>query len=112
MPERLQLSRRKGYRKPEGSVVVSRPSRWGNPWGKLQGYSREDAVGLFETYLIVRRIPVQGWVDTIGYPSDEEIRRELRGKDLACWCALPAPGERDVCHAALLLYFANLEVTS
>lgn len=31
MPQRVQLSRRRGYRKPEGAVVVARPSRWGNP---------------------------------------------------------------------------------
>lgn len=32
MPERIQLSRRKGWRKPENTVVVARPSKWGNPW--------------------------------------------------------------------------------
>lgn len=31
-PQRIQLSRRKGYRKPEAAVVVSRPSKWGNPF--------------------------------------------------------------------------------
>ncbi len=30
MPERIQLRRTKGWRKPEGAIVVSRPSRWGN----------------------------------------------------------------------------------
>ena len=32
MPKRIQLKRTKGWRKPEGAVVVSRPSRWGNPF--------------------------------------------------------------------------------
>jgi hypothetical protein len=32
MPERIQLRRTKGWRKPEGAVIVSRPSRWGNWW--------------------------------------------------------------------------------
>lgn len=32
MPQRIQLSRTKGWRKPEGAIVVSRPSRWGNPF--------------------------------------------------------------------------------
>lgn len=32
MPERIQLRRTKGWRKPEGAVVVARPSRWGNPF--------------------------------------------------------------------------------
>lgn len=29
----IQLRRTKGWRKPEGAVVVARPSRWGN-WYK------------------------------------------------------------------------------
>jgi hypothetical protein len=31
----------------------------------------------------------------------------LTGKSLACWCALPESGERDTCHAAVLLVWAN-----
>lgn len=31
-PQRIQLSREKGWRKPEGAIVVSRPSKWGNPF--------------------------------------------------------------------------------
>lgn len=31
-PQRVQLSRRRGYRKPEGAIVVARPSKWGNPF--------------------------------------------------------------------------------
>jgi hypothetical protein len=37
MPERIRLSRARGWRKPEGAVVVARPTRWGNPfrlWGE------------------------------------------------------------------------------
>lgn len=29
-PQRIQLSRAKGWRKPAGAIVVARPSRWGN----------------------------------------------------------------------------------
>jgi len=29
---RIQLKRTKGWRLPEGAIVVSRPSRWGNPF--------------------------------------------------------------------------------
>lgn len=32
MPDRIQLRRAKGWRKPPGAVVVARPTRWGNPW--------------------------------------------------------------------------------
>lgn len=41
------------------------------------------------------------------YPSDDEIRAELAGRDLACWCPLPKPGEPDHCHGAVLLALAN-----
>ncbi|WP_418952706.1 DUF4326 domain-containing protein [Streptomyces alboviridis] len=47
------------------------------------------------------------------YPAADEIRRELVGKDLACWCAPPEEGEPDWCHAAVLLEFlARVERTS
>lgn len=36
MPERIQLQRTKGWRKPEGAVVVARPTKWGNPFGYRQ----------------------------------------------------------------------------
>lgn len=35
-------------------------------------------------------------------PTLGEIKRELRGKDLACWCPLGQP-----CHADVLLELAN-----
>ncbi len=31
-PQRIQLRRTKGWRKPEGAIVVARPSKWGNPF--------------------------------------------------------------------------------
>lgn len=37
----------------------------------------------------------------------DDARRELAGFDLACWCPLPAGGEPDICHAAVLLELAN-----
>lgn len=41
------------------------------------------------------------WAPT-GGPTVEEIRSELAGKDLVCWCPLSQP-----CHADLLLSIAN-----
>ena len=37
-----------------------------------------------------------------GYPSDEEIRHALGGRDLACWCDLNGP-----CHVDVLLQISN-----
>jgi Domain of unknown function (DUF4326) len=107
VPERIQLSRKAGWRKPEGAVVVSRPSKWGNPY---EG-DRFAAVELFTVMLNMLRagFPLADDAgDALTYPSDAEIRAELAGRDLACWCMLPdEPGEPDVCHAAVLLAIAN-----
>lgn len=46
MPERVQLRRVKGYRKPEGAVTVARPSKWGNPFPIEGPWAMWAAVGL------------------------------------------------------------------
>lgn len=106
-PQRIQLSRRAGWRKPRGAIVVSRPSKWGNPYPIL-GYqfanadgtpapwnekaAREMALRDFAGALVVGKLPF----------TAEDVRRELRGKVLACWCPLAK-----MCHADLLLEIAN-----
>lgn len=42
----MQLRRTKGYRKPEGAVVVARPSKWGNPFPLKGPWITWAAVGL------------------------------------------------------------------
>ena len=37
----------------------------------------------------------------------DDVHRELAGKNLACWCPLPVPGQPDLCHAAVLLEVAS-----
>ena len=93
-PKRIQLSRKRGYRKPAGAVVVARPTRWGNPFIIKPGESRADVVELY------RRAIEQGALE-LRVP---EVRAELAGKDLACWCPLDQP-----CHADVLLEIANRE---
>lgn len=39
------------------------------------------------------------------YPLIADIERDLRGRDLACWCSLDQP-----CHADVLLEYANAAV--
>lgn len=102
MPKRIQLSRRAGWRKPEGAVVVARPTKWGNPF-RISAYVTADkAVAEFEREL--RRALLHPWNET--YPTEfrtmAEAIQELRGKDLACWCPLGQP-----CHAEVLLELAN-----
>ena len=95
MPERVRLSRAKGWRKPENTVTVARPSRWGNPFVIREhggGLTREEAVARFRAALLAGRLPF----------TADEVREELRGKDLACWCPLDA-----ACHGDVLLEVAN-----
>ena len=89
MSTRIQLRRTPGWRKPAGAVVVTRSTRWGNPF-TVEEYGRDDAIRLYrEVYLAE-------------YPELAEVaRRELAGKTLACWCRLDLP-----CHADVLLRIA------
>lgn len=87
MPQRIQRSRAKGWRKPENTVDVTRPGWFGNPWSdpKRHSYSPEEAIERFRI-LTVPNLPVH----------------LLRGKNLMCWCPLDQP-----CHADVLLELAN-----
>lgn len=94
MPNRIQRSRRKGWRKPEGVVCVGRPSRFGNPFRIGAEYDREAAVAAYRAWITNS--------DRTDGPSLAEIRSVLRGRDLACWCPIGVP-----CHADVLLEIAN-----
>ena len=110
MPERIQRRRTKGYKLPAGAVYVGRPTRWGNPFkvGDPEVPDRAHAVSRLGTLVLMRSwgFPCKSKPN---YPAREEIRRELAGRDLACWCPLPAEGEPDQCHGALLIRIANEE---
>jgi len=97
MPERVQLSRRRGWRMPANTVKVDRTTRWGNPYvggSHLTPEQRGYVTGLFNEYL---QRPEQA-------EEVAAIRAQLRGKNLACWCPLDQP-----CHADVLLQIANDE---
>jgi len=111
IPHRIQRKRTKGWKMPRNTVYVGRGSKWGNPfvvsqpvgseWFDVftqtdifQYFTREyevktheEAVGLFKKYFTASM-------------SDEV--KELRGKNLACWCK---PGQP--CHADVLMEMAN-----
>lgn len=112
MPKRIQLCRTAGWRKPAGAVVVSRPTKWGNPlrWSDYNPLRfNEDGEQFRLTDAALRRFAVVDFRATVafgigrfeGYPSIEQIRAELAGKDLACWCPLGP------CHADVLIEIAN-----
>lgn len=116
MPRRIQLSRRKGWRLPPNTVVVSRPSRWGNPYvASMYDVRGESGAPMRDgprRKQIIRELATRDHFMWLGVCADGEAiaaqaRVELRGKNLACWCPLPAEGEIDHCHAANLLEVAN-----
>jgi len=87
----LQLSRKKGFRLPAGAIVVSRPTKWGNPY-KMGKLTRTQAVAAYRRDFLAGKLRV----------SAADARSELRGHDLACWCSIGGP-----CHADFLLKVAN-----
>jgi len=106
-PQRIQLSRAKGWRKPPNTVVVSRPSKWGNPyrlaaWNKPTAATRAVLVALFRRDLRSTITDPWGSAHTLEFRTIAESLPELTGKNLACWCPLDQP-----CHADVLLELAN-----
>jgi uncharacterized protein DUF4326 len=107
MAQRVRLQRAKGWRKPPNTVVVSRPSRFGNPFAMADAMQRDPALTKAEARRVVvdefRRMTRSAKErERQGYPGNDEIKRELRGKNLACWCPEDGP-----CHADVLLEIAN-----
>jgi hypothetical protein len=98
-PQRIQLRRAKGWRLPEGAVVVSRPSRWGNPCKVGGAVDREYASAAYSSWIEGDRIGAEIYGTP---PTISEIRAALAGKDLACWC-----DHKGHCHADILLHLAN-----
>ena len=82
---------------PADAVYVGRPSKWGNPFSHLEGTlakfrvdTRSEAIKNYQEWLLDQPLLVA------------EAQKELRGKDLVCWCS---PQDR---HAEVLLAVANV----
>lgn len=112
MPERIQLSRAKGWRMPENTVKVDRSTRWGNPY-RWQDYELKSSdvpwdvcPQEFATQLAVDAFCEDAATDALPVKR-ADIVRELRGKNLACWCKPGTP-----CHADVLLRLANEDATA
>ena len=106
MPRRIQRKRAKGWQLPTGAVIVTRPTKWGNPFTEAAARKagrREPHAWIVSAH---RR-----WLKGDPEFADhfpEQRRRvladigELRGKTLCCWCRPEQP-----CHADTLLELAN-----
>lgn len=74
---------------PKDAVYIGRPSKWGNPFVIGKDGDRDEVIRQYELMLRFTAHLMQ------------QARKELRGKDLKCWCA-PLP-----CHGDVLLRIAN-----
>ena len=122
-PVRIHRRRTKGWKMPPNTVSVTRPGKWGNPFPRdhegtelhcltlqLDGRDETDrataAVDLYRTWLTKGKVnELIGLFLPSGFgepPPERIIKRELRGKNLACYCPLDQP-----CHADVLLEIAN-----
>jgi hypothetical protein len=103
-PHRIRLSRAKGWRMPADTVKVDRSTPWGNPFITGEHGTRERCVELYR-YLLGGLLCL-----STGNGDEQQACRkyveahykELRGKNLACWCPRDA-----ACHADVLLELAN-----
>lgn len=132
-PQRIQRKRTKGWKNPANTVYVGRGTPYGNPfkvvsfgkkWRVVTEPSPVNSLILYinceseyDTKQQAQAAAVRCYEIKIS-PSEnagkyakmyaellsDEIRENLKGKNLSCWCA---PG--DPCHADVLLKIANAE---
>lgn len=113
-PVRIQLSRRRGFNLQDHSkevnglpaLKVDRSTKWGNPFVVGKFGTRAECVDFFRLmlggYICLTRCNPKDQVDY--RKMVQRNRKQLLGKNLACWCPLSAP-----CHADVLLELANAD---
>lgn len=120
MPERIQLSRERGFNLQVASqaingleaVNVARPGRWGNDhvvWRDggqwlvtSRGRAHRNVDSKAEGSMLAVKLYAEEARKSFPFYGTASLLLELRGKNLACWCK---PGEP--CHADVLLELAN-----
>ncbi|TGR83547.1 DUF4326 domain-containing protein [Mesorhizobium sp. M2D.F.Ca.ET.223.01.1.1] len=106
MAERIQLSRRKGWKMPPNTIKVDRTTKWGNPhhWQDWMDAAKS------ESFYLRTADERKTWAQEQAAEAFAADAREgklpdlspLRGKNLACWCP-----KGQYCHADVLLKMAN-----
>jgi Domain of unknown function (DUF4326) len=115
-PQRMQLSRHAGFNLQAESEKlnglpakrVTRPGKWGNPFtidDIAKTYKLDAAAAQVKAVELCGRW-LRGTLDKKlsphPPPSPAEIRAELKGYNLACWCRPGTP-----CHSEVLIEIAN-----
>lgn len=93
-PKRIQRKWVKGWKMPTNTVSVCRPGKFGNPFIVGVDGTAQECVEKFAKDI--------GFIDSRLAFDFEDIKTELAGKNLACWCK-----KGDYCHADVLLELAN-----
>jgi hypothetical protein len=136
-PQRVQRSRKKGFKTPPNTKYVGRPSDWANPYQIRYDKAdnqwvvfderefpmrkvNENKVNKFESKEAAHEFAVDSFGrEYFGYKHGDTITdyyfamamydsvQELKGKNLSCWCSEDLP-----CHADVLLEVANDEELS
>lgn len=83
------LNKHKDTAIPLDAVYIGRPSKWGNPFVIGRDGDRDDVIDQYYDYLMDNPELIAA------------AKKELRGKDLVCFCKPKA------CHGDLLLKIAN-----
>jgi hypothetical protein len=91
---------------PPNTVSVTRPGRWGNPFKVGQrahpiGGTPIDIKTVDQAVEVFRNNAMH---PTAGFVFRRNVKEALRGKNLACFCALDQP-----CHADVLLEIASAD---
>ena len=119
-PVRLQLSRKKGFSLQAlsletnglSAVNIARPSIWGNPYDWrvwIDDIPRDIFGSIAEAKMWCCERAVEAYLEDWRDGRMEFLRprfRELRGRNLACWCDRPYPAS--ACHGAFLIELANV----
>jgi hypothetical protein len=89
-PVRIQRSRKHKQVSPNGLpiVYVGRPTKWGNPFKVGKDVTAAECVSKYKSSMSVI--------------LKQDAIKDLKGKNLSCWCPLDKP-----CHADVLLELAN-----
>lgn len=108
--KRIQRKRTKGWKMPPNTIYVGRPTVWGNPFTAKEWKKDGEKVSPTALVLMYQILlsEVFGVFKKKYKQTDEEklllheFLKPLRGKNLACWCALDKP-----CHADVILELLN-----
>ena len=112
----MQLSRKAGFNLQAASIAlnglpakrITRPGKWGNPfviaeiaerYGLDERAAQAKAVALCGDWLLGR---LDAKLSPGKPPSRAEIKADLGGHNLACWCRPGTP-----CHADVLIELTN-----